>query len=66
MYSHPREDFPYKTVGDIRGQEMAFCMFLYSVLVHYLAETQIYCGEKVIVELMRDPDSLATSQETFT
>lgn len=40
-------------------------VFLHAILVHYLAETQIYCGEKVIDELTRDPDSLATVQETL-
>ena len=38
---------------------------LYAILVHFLAETQIYCGEKVIDELTRDSDVLASVQETL-
>lgn len=30
-----------------------------------MAKTQIYCGKKVIAELTRDLDSLASIQETF-
>jgi len=30
-----------------------------------LAKTQIYCGKKVIDKLTRDPDSLASIQETL-
>lgn len=39
--------------------------FLYAILVRFLAETQIYCGEKVIDELTRDSDLLASVQETL-
>lgn len=40
-------------------------VFLYAVWVQYLAKTQIYCGKKVIAELTRDSDSLASIQETL-
>lgn len=40
-------------------------LLLYAVWVQYLAKTQIYCGKKVIDELTRDPDSLASVQETL-
>lgn len=39
--------------------------FLYAISVHFLADTQIYCGEKVIDELTRDSDLLASVQETL-
>lgn len=39
--------------------------FLYAILVYFLAETQIYCGKKVIDELTRDSDLLASVQETL-
>lgn len=45
-------------------QEMHYGV-LYAVLVYFLAETQIYCGEKVIDELTRDSDILASVQETL-
>lgn len=40
-------------------------MFWYAAGVQYLAKTQIYCGKKVIDELTRDSDSLASIQETL-
>ena len=46
------------------NQEMHYRV-LYAILVHFLAETQIYCGEKVIDELTRDSDVLASVQETL-
>lgn len=46
------------------NQEMHYRV-LYAILVHFLAETQIYCGEKVIDELTRDSDILASVQETL-
>ena len=46
------------------NQEMHYRV-LYAILVHFLAETQIYCGEKVIDELTRDSDMLASVQETL-
>lgn len=39
--------------------------FVYAISVHFLADTQIYCGEKVIDELTRDSDLLASVQETL-
>ena len=49
---------------EVSDQEMHYGV-LYAVLVYFLAETQIYCGEKVIDELTRDSDILASVQETL-
>lgn len=50
-----------------RYQKIRKCImrFLYAISVHFLADTQIYCGEKVIDELTRDSDLLASVQETL-
>ena len=55
---------PLTQKGNIRDQEMHYRV-LYAILVHFLAENQIYCGEKVIDELTRDSDVLASVQETL-
>lgn len=60
VYSHP----PQLRKEISENQEMHYRV-LYAILVHFLAETQIYCGEKVIDELTRDSDVLASVQETL-